>query len=355
MKPTGIVRDLIFMMHDMGEHHPESPQRLEAIYSMLDEVAPFLNLLNIPLRSALIDEIASIHDVRYINNIASTAGCEEVFLDPDTSACAHSWNAATQAVGGLFNLVDNVVSGDVRNGFALIRPPGHHAERRRAMGFCFFNNVALAARYAILKHGLKRVAIVDWDLHHGNGTQNSFYEDPSVLFFSIHQYPHYPGSGSIRETGYGPGEGYTVNVPLSAGAGDDEYLAVCNMIIAPILEQYKPELILVSAGFDAHYSDPLGGMNLTEDGYEQMLQLLMRVAANHCHERLILTLEGGYSLTALRDSVSRILTNLCSYDPLTAPIPPVSSIEELASSHKNRIKDVLYIQGKYWPDLPISI
>jgi acetoin utilization deacetylase AcuC-like enzyme len=352
MKPTGIVRDPTYLTHDMGAYHPECPQRLEVIYSMLDELAPFLNITEIPSRDALLEEIAANHDPRYVSHVASTAGKEETFLDPDTSACAKSWEAASRAVGGLFNLLDAVMEGAVRNGFALIRPPGHHAERRRAMGFCFFNNVALGARHAINKYGLERVAIVDWDLHHGNGTQNSFYEDPKVLFASLHQYPHYPGTGSIREVGHGPGEGYTVNIPLAAGAGDMEYLSAFHLILAPILEAYKPQLILVSAGFDAHCSDPLGGMSLTEDGYEQMLQILMHLSAEYCGGKLVLTLEGGYNLGALRDSVSRIMTTLCSYDPGKENVPLQPNIDSLASSFKNRLKDILYIQGRHWPNLP---
>lgn len=346
------MKDACYLRHDMGSYHPECPQRLEVIYSMLDELGPFLNLMDIPIRHALTDEITANHDPRYVTLIAATAGREDTFLDPDTSACAHSWDAAAQAVGGLFNLVDSVVEGTVRNGFALVRPPGHHAERRRAMGFCFFNNVALAAHYAIRQHGMQRVAIVDWDLHHGNGTQNSFYEDPQVLFLSVHQYPHYPGTGGVREVGHGAGEGYTVNVPLSSGAGDLEYLAVFHNVVAPIIEAYKPELILVSAGFDAHRSDPLGGMSVTEDGYEHMVQILMHLAAEYCRDKLVLTLEGGYNLNALRDSVSRLLTNLSSYDPGKEAVPTQPVLDTFPPSFTNRLKDVLNTHRKYWPNLP---
>jgi acetoin utilization deacetylase AcuC-like enzyme len=354
MKPTGIVKDAMYLRHEMGAYHPESPKRLEVIYSLLEEIIPFLNVMNIPVRNAIIEEIARIHDERYVDHIASTSGKEETFLDPDTSACAHSWDAAACAVGGLCNLIDAVMDGSVRNGFAFVRPPGHHAERRRAMGFCFFNNIAVAARHAMHRHNLKKIAIVDWDLHHGNGTQNSFYEDPDVLFFSVHQYPHYPGSGGIREIGHGSGEGFTVNIPLTAGAGDAEYNAVFHLIIAPIMELYKPEMILVSAGFDAHCRDPLGGMNVTEDGYEQMLQILMHLAAEFCDHRLVLALEGGYDLIALRESVARIMSVLSIYDPDTTPLPLAPNLEEMNSSFRNRVKDILYIQGRYW-DLPLVL
>jgi acetoin utilization deacetylase AcuC-like enzyme len=220
------------------------------------------------------------------------------------------------------------------------------------MGFCFFNNIALAARHLLKKHGLNRVAIIDWDLHHGNGTQNSFYEDPEVLFFSIHQFPHYPGSGGIREVGFGKGEGFTVNVPLGAGAGDSEYLAVFHTILAPILQAFKPELILVSAGFDAHMNDPLGGMQLTEDGYEQMLQVLMHLADEYCDGRLVLALEGGYDLGALRDSVGRLIRTLACYDPAKDTAPFCPAMEEMSPSFRNRLRDILTVQRKYWPTLP---
>ncbi len=353
MKPTGIVRDMCYLLHEMGCYHPESPQRLEILYTLLDEAGPFLNIQQIPAREATPEEIGTCHDLRYVQRIVATAGTEETCLDPDTTACAHSWNAAAKAIGGLYNLIDAIMDGSVRNGFALVRPPGHHAERRRAMGFCFFNNIALAARHAMNRHGLERIAIVDWDLHHGNGTQNAFYEDPQVLFMSVHQYPHYPGTGGMREIGYGPGEGYTVNIPLSAGAGDEEYMAVFHNIITPILRAFKPEMILVSAGFDAHCNDPLGGMNVTEDGYEQMLQLLMHLAAELCDHRLALALEGGYNLTALKDSVARLLSVLSNYDPSVEEPPPPPDREKLNFSFTNRLKDVAYIQGRYWPSVPI--
>lgn len=352
MKPTGIVRDPIYLKHDMGVYHPESPQRLEVIYEMIDELRHEMNLSEIPVRDALLEEIATNHDSRYVKNIAETAGSESTYLDPDTSACAHSWDAARIAVGGLFNLIDAVFEGSVRNGFALIRPPGHHAEARRAMGFCFFNNVALAARYAMNRHGIERVAIVDWDLHHGNGTQNSFYSDPRVLFLSIHQYPHYPGTGGIREVGHGPGEGFTVNVPLVAGAGDYEYMAVFHNLVVPILEAYHPQLILVSAGFDAHHRDPLGGMSLTEAGYEGMMKVLMHLAGTLCDERLILTLEGGYSLEALRNSVERILLCLSFYNPGSQNLSMEPSMLDLRPPFQGRLRDILAIHRNYWPTLP---
>ena len=352
MRPSGIVRDGIFLKHDMGIYHPESPERLHVIYDMIDEIGPTLRLVQIPSRQASQEEIAGNHDPRYVSNIAATAGARNTFLDADTSACPHSWDAASIAVGGLLNLVDAVMDGRVRNGFALVRPPGHHAEHRRAMGFCFFNNIAVAARHALNHHGLQRVAIVDWDLHHGNGTQNAFYEESEVLFISTHQFPHYPGTGGIREVGYGRGEGFTVNIPLAAGAGDAEYLAVFQSLVAPLVESFRPELILVSAGFDTHESDPLGSMNVTEQGYEQMTQILMSLAEECCSGRVVLTLEGGYNLVALKNSVRRILLKMSYYDPQNDGLPPRPSWDTLGTGFKNRLKEVLLTQRKYWPGLP---
>jgi acetoin utilization deacetylase AcuC-like enzyme len=351
MKPTGIVRDQVYLRHDMGLYHPESPDRLQVIYDMLDEFESALNLIKISPRHASIQEITANHDHRYVQNIAATAGARNTYLDPDTSACEHSWDAASMAVGGLLNLLDAVAANTVRNGFALVRPPGHHAERKRAMGFCFFNNVAVAARYALERLGMERVAIVDWDLHHGNGTQNAFYESRQVLFISTHQYPHYPGSGAVREIGYGQGEGYTVNVPLAAGAGDTEYVTVFQSLVIPILESYRPDLILVSAGFDAHESDPLGGMNVTEGGYEQMIQILMSLAEDCCEGRLVLTLEGGYNLAALRNSVKRILLKLSYYDPTNDGLPSRLPWDSLHPGFRKRMTEIIALHAKYWPHL----
>ncbi|MCX7965619.1 MAG: histone deacetylase [Syntrophorhabdaceae bacterium] len=305
---TGIIREDIYMEHVMDYYHPESPERLKRIYAMLDGIGGS-NIKRIPARDATQEEIAYIHDISYIQSIAATKG-KNIRLDPDTSTSPKSYEAAIRAVGGLLNLIDATMEGKVDNGFALIRPPGHHAERGRAMGFCLFNNIAIGARYLEKKYNLKRIIIVDFDLHHGNGTQHSFYRDATVLYFSTHQYPYYPGTGWIDETGEGEGRGYTVNVPFSYGMDDDDYIYAFKEVLVPISDMYKPEIILVSAGFDAHYNDPLGGMRVTEQGYAMMTKIMLEIAKKHCNGRIIYALEGGYGLDGLTNSVRAVIQEL---------------------------------------------
>jgi acetoin utilization deacetylase AcuC-like enzyme len=221
-----------------------------------------------------------------------------------------SLSAAYLAAGGALAGVDAIMRGDVEHAFCAVRPPGHHAETARAMGFCLFNNVAIAARYVQKKYSLSRVLIVDWDVHHGNGTQHSFEQDPSILFFSTHQYPHYPGTGRATERGIGAGEGFTINVPMDAGDGDDEYHAIFLNVLLPAAEAFKPDFVIVSAGFDAHRDDPLANMGLTEAGYSDLTGLVVGLAKRHAQGRLLSALEGGYNLTALGASVDAHLKAL---------------------------------------------
>ena len=230
---VGLVKEDIYLDHITDDFHPENPGRLRAIYEMLEEIDR-KGLVYVPARPATRDEIALIHEQHYITMVEETRGKVQTRLDPDTVASARSYDAACMAAGGLLQLVDAAVSGEIDNGFALVRPPGHHAEAGRAMGFCIFNNVAIAARYLEKKHGLTRILIVDFDVHHGNGTQHSFYEDPSVLYISTHQYPHYPGTGWYEEIGQGKGKGYTINVPLAYGMNDADYLYVFREVVVPV-------------------------------------------------------------------------------------------------------------------------
>ena len=310
MFKTGIVMDKSYMDHRPGAFHPESPQRLETIYEMLNDPDMSDKYLDVPVREATEEELLYIHSKEYINTVAATAGKPHGYLDADTQTSAGSYVAALRAAGGLCNAIEMVNSRELDNAFALVRPPGHHAEMNRGMGFCLFNNVAIGAKYAQKTLGLERILITDWDLHHGNGTQHSFEDDPTILYFSTHQYPFYPGSGSFHEVGRAKGEGYTVNVPLSTGYGDAEYIALCRQILRPIALQFKPDLVLGSVGFDIYMRDPLGGMSVTPHGFAGMTRILMEIASSTCNGKLVLTLEGGYNLEGLRDSVKEVLKEL---------------------------------------------
>jgi acetoin utilization deacetylase AcuC-like enzyme len=307
---TGIVRNPIFMEHRPGYYHPESPQRLQVLYEMLEDSDVKGTFLDIPQRAAEHEDLTRVHEPRYVDRVASTAGRERVSLDPDTQTSARSYEAALLAAGGCLEAVDRILSGEIHNGFAMIRPPGHHAEAARAMGFCLFNNVAVAARYAQARHGLSRIMIVDWDLHHGNGTQWSFYEDPMVLYASTHQYPYYPGSGAFQEIGKGKGEGFTVNVPLSVGHGDAEYMGIYRRIMGQIGRAFRPELLIISAGFDIYHGDPLGGMGVTAEGFGSLTRVLLEMADEACDGRVLIALEGGYNLDGLRDGGKAVIREL---------------------------------------------
>jgi acetoin utilization deacetylase AcuC-like enzyme len=310
MIKTGILKDKRFMDHDMGAYHPESPQRLEVIYDMLEE-PDMKGLFNeIPARKAKKEELELIHSSEYIDLIASSEGKDSVYLDGDTRTSAGSYNAALLAAGGFCEAISIVNSGKLKNAFALIRPPGHHAERSHAMGFCIFNNIAIGARYAQKYLGLNRIIIVDWDLHHGNGTQHSFEDDPSILYFSTHQYPFYPGTGSYNEVGIGKGEGFTINVPLSAGYGDGDFVAIFEKLFKPVALEYKPDIILVSAGFDIYEKDPLGGMTVTPEGFAGITRSLMNIADLCCDGKLVMALEGGYHVRGEKDSVKSVIKEL---------------------------------------------
>nr|HID57875.1 histone deacetylase [Desulfobacterales bacterium] len=347
MQKTGIVRDELYKEHLRDYPHVESPKRLEVLYEMLDSGEFAGKFLTVSPRPATHDELAWIHDPGYVERIANTEGMAHVSLDPDTQTTPLSYHAARLAAGGLFRLIDKVMDGTVKNGFALVRPPGHHAERDRAMGFCLFNNVALGARYAMNIHGLKRILIIDWDLHHGNATQHSFYRDPNVLYFSTHQFPYYPGTGDVNEIGTGPGAGYTVNVPLSGGQGDREFFHVYKEVLLPISCVFKPELILISAGFDTYIEDPLGGMRMTPRGYAAITRLVMELARDMCEERVVITLEGGYHLDGLRTSVAAVIKELIGESILEEGY--IKGLEEGDSSPSRIIDRVIQIQREYWP------
>jgi len=310
MNTVAIIRDPIYLKHSNGPMHPEGPDRLVAIDGMLSDFHLKDSLADIPPRDATFEQLAWIHEQHYIRRIEQTQESSFTVLDPDTSATSDSYAAALRAAGGTIAAAEAVLSGSYPAAFAFVRPPGHHAEADRAMGFCLFNNVAIAAMYALRRHNLKRVLIVDWDVHHGNGTMHSFYESDEVLYFSVHQYPHYPGTGRIDEIGRGAGQGFTVNVPLCGGQGDAAYLYLFREILLPVAREYAPQLILVSAGFDTHRKDPLAGMQLSGEAYGRMAAILQELSEDCCPGRLAFTLEGGYDHAALSEGVAAVLASL---------------------------------------------
>ncbi len=342
MTTTGIVKDPRYLEHDMGAYHVESPRRLAAIYKML-EAETDLPLTFVEPRFATNKEIGLIHHPAYVQFIQETAGRDRVYLDPDTSTSAHTYETALLAAGGLLRASDLIMEGKIRNGFALVRPPGHHAESDHAKGFCIFNNVAIAAEYLVRKYGMKRILIADWDLHHGNGTQNAFYARNDILYFSTHQFPYYPGSGYWDEIGYGAGEGFTVNVPLSPGKTDEDYLFIYKRILGPIAADYNPQFILVSAGFDNCANDPLGGMLVSGEGFAALAEELLSMAQSQAQGRILLTLEGGYSLEGLADGVHQVLLQLGGRKTPPAVRP------EISAATRKEISPVIDIQKKYWP------
>jgi acetoin utilization deacetylase AcuC-like enzyme len=298
---VGYVYDPIYLKHDTGEH-VESANRLEAIISYLEKTGLKRELTLIEPRKASVAELALVHQKEYIRQIEEVARKGGGWLDLDTVMSADSYEVARYAAGGTIRAVEVVMTGQVGSVFALVRPPGHHATPRQAMGFCLFNNIAIAARYALAEY-VERILIIDFDVHHGNGTQEAFYDNPSVMYISTHQYPFYPGTGSIEETGSGTAPGTTVNIPLPAGCGDGQYLAVFEQIIIPAGRRFSPQLILVSAGYDTHWADGLAMMQVSVSGFAQMVRIIKGLADELCEGRLVFALEGGYSLNALAASV----------------------------------------------------
>jgi acetoin utilization deacetylase AcuC-like enzyme len=328
-KRSGVVIDREYLRHWAGEDHPERPERIRVLLDYTDGLDPS-DFSLLPPRPATRAELELCHAPDYLALVESTSKRNLYALDGDTITCRDSFAVGTLAAGGFVRLLDAIAAGEVINGFALVRPPGHHALSSRAMGFCLFNTIAIGARYLRSNHGAARILIVDWDVHHGNGTQAAFYDDPSVLFISTHQFPYYPGTGAIDEVGVNAGEGYTLNVPLPAGCADAEYLGVFADVILPAAKRFQPDWLLVSAGFDPHRRDPLGGMGVTEAGFGVMAQMLIEAAAASAGSRIAFLLEGGYDLAGLRASVGAVLAAMRETKP-----------HRLDSSHEHRIAPLI--------------
>lgn len=309
--------------------HPEGPHRLEAVRWTLAQDGLLERLRSVEATPAELRHIQAVHSERYVAQVQALAERGGGHLDPDTYVCAGSFDAALTAAGGVISLTDAVLAGRIRNGMALVRPPGHHARPAHGMGFCIFNNVAVAASFALQQHQLERVLILDFDVHHGNGTQEVFYNDPRVLFVSTHEYPFYPGSGHWSEIGVGEGEGFTVNIPVPHRTGDRGILRVYDEVIIPLAERYRPQLILVSAGYDAHWQDPLAMLNFSIEGYAEIVRRIVSLADALCEGRLVVVLEGGYQPEVLAHAVLTTLRILIDpQSPVSDPFGPAPTQDE---------------------------
>jgi len=341
---TALLIDDLFLEHRAADPHPECPERLSAIAAELEREGLLGRLPRIPARPANAAEVARVHHPSYLGALEARTAGRSGHLDPDTFFSTRSFEAAVLAAGGTVALTESVLGGGARNGAAFVRPPGHHAEPARAMGFCLLNNVAVAAA-AARAGGAERVAVFDWDIHHGNGTQQAFYTDPTVLYASVHQFPFYPGTGDLGEVGEGEGRGFTVNVPYPGGMGDAEYLAAVDGVILPVLRAFRPDVILISAGYDAHARDPLGGMRVSEAGFRAMAQRFRALAEDICQGRIVTVLEGGYDLAAL---------SRCAADTVLELERGGESVASVEDPHPralavlDRVKRQL---ASYWPSL----
>lgn len=311
--PTALLSDPIYRQHDPGAGHPERPERYDAVTQALNQAGLTKSLGRIETRSATEDEIAACHSRPYIQTVKrEIAGGARELSTGDTNVGPRTWEVALNAVGGVLNAVDAVVSRKAVNAFCAVRPPGHHARPEQGMGFCVFNNIALAARYAQRKHGMGRVLIADWDVHHGNGTQDIFYENGSVFFFSVHQSPWYPYTGKENETGASKGVNCTMNCPFPAGSGREQILGAFRNKLKPAADAFKPDLVLISAGFDSRKDDPLGQFTLADEDFAEMTSLLLEVADKHAGGRLVSVLEGGYNLKGLASASTAHVKTLAS-------------------------------------------
>jgi acetoin utilization deacetylase AcuC-like enzyme len=331
---TGLIYDPIFLEHFTPEGHPERPQRLEMAMQVLEGLhwLEREGLVMIPPRAATVEELTAVHELAYIHKVERAAqkaaqqesqdGRKTRFFATDTYVSAKSYEAALKAAGAPLTAIDALMKGEIDNAYCLVRPPGHHALPEAAMGFCLFNNVAVAARYALEHYGFERVMIIDYDVHHGNGTQEMFYSDPRVLYFSTHRAPFYPGTGAWDERGEGAGLGTTINVPLPATTGYEIYEPVFRQVMAPAADRFDPQLILVSAGFDAHWKDPLGGMYLSTAAFAKLTQIIIDVAKSLCNGRLIMVQEGGYDLYANAYCIATCINLLLGDDAAVDDLGP---------------------------------
>ena len=308
-RKVGVCWDAAFQAHSAGVGHPERAERLNSIREILDADGTWERLIQVPTRRATKEELERCHTRAHVEQVISVEGKSHMF-DADTHASPGTTEAALLAAGGGIELVNKVLDGELSQGFALVRPPGHHAEHDRAMGFCYFNNIAVAARAAMQRDDVQRILLIDWDVHHGNGTQHQFDEEKEFLCISLHQYPFYPGTGRLRDIGLGEGKGYNINVPFGHGTGDHEFALFFEQMIVPVARQFQPDLILLSAGYDAHQRDPLGGMKVSTEGFAHMSHVLCELADEVCGGKLVAFLEGGYDLQGVGQGAATTLKTM---------------------------------------------
>jgi acetoin utilization deacetylase AcuC-like enzyme len=339
---VGYYDDPVFGEHDAGPGHPERPERVEAARRGLREARLFDALVAIAPRVATHEELLRVHSPAHVDRVAATEG-RRVRFDADTATGPRSYAAATRAAGAVADAVGKVLDGTVERAFCNVRPPGHHATRDRPMGFCLFNNVAVGAA-AALARGLTRVAVIDFDVHHGNGTQEAFYADARVLYVSSHQFPFYPGTGALSEVGEGEGRGFTVNLPMPPGLGDGDYRRAYREVVEPIGRAFDPELVLVSVGFDPHRDDPIGGMAVTAAGFAELMDVCLAVASGSARGRLVAVLEGGYDLDGIAESAAAMVGRMLGRPRPAIETTVLPGLERLLEAYRE-------VHGRHWPAL----
>lgn len=346
MPRTGLVYHTDYLKHDPGEH-PEVRERLGAILDSLEKFGLLAELEHLTPRRATEEEVALVHDPAYIEKISRMAVSGGGMLDEDTVVSPATYEVAMLAVGGVLTAVEKVMTGEVDNAFALVRPPGHHAARGRGMGFCIFNNIAVGASFLLQRYGLERILIVDWDAHHGDGLQSIFYEEPRVLYFSVHQEGIFPYKGWINEIGTGPGEGYNINVPVPKGTSDAGMYYIFTQLLEPVVERYKPQFIFIACGTDAHFYDYLSNLEITAAGFGRMTRHVMDMARTFCQGRVVAALEGGYNLESLGTSVAAVINEMGSFgrDIQDSILPPPNIMRPQV---RLRIDEAIQFQRRIW-------